>query len=54
MVLALVVLWWSTTSWLSVLIVLVILAGYEVLLGRLGDAEVTNQAPSAPEDPNVP
>ena len=53
-VLALVVLWWGTTSWLSVLIVLVILAGYEVLLGRLGDAEVTNQAPSAPEDPNVP
>jgi hypothetical protein len=60
-VVALLVLWWGASSWLSVLIVLAILAAYEVALSRLVDAERTPELideviieePSTPDETSV-
>lgn len=46
-VVAVVLLWWLNLSWLGVLVLLVLVAGYEVLLGRLEDDEPTGDGPGA-------
>jgi hypothetical protein len=44
-VVAVVLLWWLNLSWLGVLILLALVAGYEVLLGRLEDDDSTAGGP---------
>lgn len=44
-VVAVVLLWWLNLSWLGVFILLALVAGFEVLLGRLGEDESSGEGP---------